>query len=376
MIIDNDISVNPGDSNNCIIKGDNHDVLKELASTHTNAIRCIYIDPPYNNGEVYHYYSDNENDAQWLANMEKTLSLLHPLLSEDGSIWVSINDKEVHYLKIVADRVFGRNNFVNTIVWQHRTSRENRTVFSNNHEYILVYAKNIEIFKERRNPIPTPEDYFDGKYKNPDNDPRGPWQSVTVTAQGGHAVASQYYHITSPTGKRHYPPRGRCWIHNEERMNREIAANNIWFGKDGNGVPRVKKFLKDASKCITPETLWLGKDVGTTNTAKKHILKLFPDSKAFETPKPEELIARILTVSTDEGDMVLDCYLGSGSTISTAHKMKRQYIGIEIGDHVVDLVVERMKKVIQGESGGISKSAKWSGGGGFSFYRHDKSLKI
>ena len=375
FIIDSANSVNPEISNNMIIRGDNHSILRDLESTYAGSIKCIYIDPPYNNGENYHYYSDNERNDKWLANIEAALALLRPLLSTDGSIWISINDKEMHYLKITADKIFGRNNFVTTIIWQHRNSRENRTAFSNNHEYILVYAKDINVFKETRNTIPMDKSSLEDKYKNPDNDIRGPWQSVTANVQDGHAVQSQYYYITSPNGKKHYPPKGRCWIYNEERMNKEIAGNNIWFGKNGNGVPRVKKFLKDATKGLTPETLWLGNEVGTTKSAKKHIMNIFPDDKAFETPKPEELIHRILTIASNKGDYVLDCYLGSGSTISTAHKMKRQYIGVEIGDHIVNLVVERMKRVIEGEAGGISKLIKWKGGGGFSFYAYDPSKK-
>lgn len=368
-------SINEGTSGNLIIQGDNQVVLSDLASQYSQKIRCIYIDPPYNNGEVYHYYSDNDKYEKWLENIKKTLTLLHPLLSIDGSIWISIDDREMHYLKVVADKIFGRENFVSTIVWQHRNSRENRTIFSNNHEYILLYAKDIKHFKKSRNTIPMDKSLIESKYKNLDNDFRGVWQSVTANVQDGHAVPSQYYYITSQTGKKHYPPKGRCWIYNEDRMNKEIAANNIWFGLDGNGVPRVKKFLKDVNKGLTPETLWLGKDVGTTKSAKKHILNLFPDNKAFETPKPEELISRILEIATNEGDLVLDCYLGSGSTISTAHKMSRKYIGVEIGDHILDLVVKRMKMVIGGEQGGISKAIKWKGGGGFDFYTYNKKEK-
>lgn len=372
LTINHKESINEGTSGNLIIQGNNKVVLCDLVSQYSEKIRCVYIDPPYNNGEIYNYYSDNDKHEKWLENIKKTLTLLYPLLSIDGSIWISIDDKEMHYLKVVADKIFGRENFVSTIVWQHRNSRENRTIFSNNHEYILLYAKNIKHFKESRNTIPMDKSFIDSKYKNPDNDPRGVWQSVTVNVQDGHAVPSQYYYITSPTGKKHYPPKGRCWIYNEDRMNKEIAANNIWFGLDGNGVPRVKKFLKDVNKGLTPETLWLGKDVGTTISAKKHILNLFPDNKVFETPKPEELISRILEIATNEADLVLDCYLGSGSTISTAHKMNRKYIGVEIGDHILDLVVKRMKMVIEGEQGGISKTIKWKGGGGFDFYTCDK----
>lgn len=366
---DNNHSVSPSSqSENLIIYGENKAVLRELVCDYSNTIKCIYIDPPYNNGETYYYYSDNEENKSWLNNVVETLILLRSLLSEDGSIWISIDDKEMHYLKVAADEVFGRSNFLTTIIWEHRKSRENRTLFSNNHEYILAYAKNINEFKKIRKTLPLDETILKGKYKNPDNDPRGPWQSVTANVQDGHAVPSQYYYVSSPSGKQHYPPKGRCWIYNQMRMNEEIANNNIWFGANGLGVPRVKKFLKDSRQGLTPETLWLGKDVGTTQCAKKHIMELFPENKIFETPKPEELIHRILTLATNEGDRILDCYLGSGSTISTAHKMNRSYIGIEQGEHIIELVVERMKKVILGEKGGISKIVNWIGGGDFDFY--------
>lgn len=351
---------------NLILHGDNRIILDHLDSFH-GTVKCIYIDPPYNNGEVYHHYSDKDEHDVWLEQMTTTLKKLKPFLAEAGSIWISIDDKEMHYLKIAADSVFGRQNFVTTIIWQQRTTRENRSTFSNNHEYILVYCINQAEFKKTRNRTPLTQEILK-RYQNPDNDPRGPWQSVSMNVQDGHAVKSQYYTIISPSGKKHNPPNGRCWIYNEARLKDEILKNNIWFGKDGSGVPRVKKFLDANSKGLTPETLWLSESVGTNKIAKKHILKLFPDEKIFDTPKPEELMSQIINIASNPGDFVMDCYLGSGSTIAAAHKLGRKYIGIEKGDHIVDLVVERMQQVVNGEKGGISKSIDWKGGGGFSFY--------
>ncbi len=211
-------------------------------------------------------------------------------------------------------------------------------------------------------------------YKNPDNDPRGPWQSVTANVQAGHAVPSQFYTVVSPTGVKHNPPKGRCWIYNEERMKREIAEGNIWFGKDGSNTPRVKKFLRDAKIGLTPETIWPADEVGTSDSAKKQLMSLFPDKEnIFETPKPEELLKRIIEIASDEGDYVLDCYIGSGTTIATAHKLNRHYIGIEIGNQMSELVVKRMNKVIEGESSGISELSGWQGGGYFAFYNYDKN---
>jgi len=367
-------SVGNEDCQNILIHGDNKDILPELLSDYSDGFKCIYIDPPYNNGEVYHYYDDNASQGNWLRDMRRVLNLLKPLLTKDGSIWISIDDSEMAYLRVEADKIFGRDNFAGTIIWQQRKSRENRAVFSCNHEYILVYAKNIKEFKKKRNLLPVGEDFINSKYKNPDNDPRGPWQSVTANVQDGHAVESQFYTIISPTGVKHNPPKGRCWIYNEERMKREIAKGNIWFGKDGSNTPRVKKFLCDAKLGLTPETIWLADEVGTSDSAKKQLMALFPDKEnIFETPKPEELLKRIIEIASNEGDFILDCFLGSGTSMAVAHKLNRHYIGIELGNQMSELVVRRMNKVIEGESSGISKVVGWQGGGDFAFFNFDKN---
>lgn len=367
-------SVGNEDCQNILIHGDNKDVLPELLSDYSDGFKCIYIDPPYNNGEVYHYYDDNASQGNWLRDMRRVLNLLKPLLTKDGSIWISIDDSEMAYLRVEADKIFGRDNFAGTIIWQQRKSRENRAVFSCNHEYILVYAKNIKEFKKKRNLLPVGKDFINSKYKNPDNDPRGPWQSVTANVQDGHAVESQFYTIISPAGVKHNPPKGRCWIYNEERMKREIAKGNIWFGKDGSNTPRVKKFLCDAKLGLTPETIWLADEVGTSDSAKKQLMTLFPDKEnIFETPKPEELLKRIIEIASNEGDYILDCFLGSGTSMAVAHKLNRHYIGIELGNQMSELVVRRMNKVIEGESSGISKVVGWQGGGDFAFFNFDKN---
>lgn len=353
---------------NKIIHGDNIDVLECLREKYEGKVKCIYIDPPYNNGEIYTHYDDQSGHDEWLKNISSALKKLKPFLRKDGSIWISIDDNEIHYLKVAADKIFGRNNFVTTIVWQQRTTRENRKVFSNNHEYLLVYCIDQKLFSQSRNLLPPTKEQIE-RYKNPDNDPRGAWQSVSANVQAGHAVESQFYEIISPSGKKHYPPNGRCWVYNKQRMQREIEENNIWFGNNGMGVPRIKKFLSSAKQGVTPETIWLAHEVGTNKQAKKHILKLFPGKPVFDTPKPEQLIKRILDIATVEGDLVLDAYLGSGSSAAVAHKMKRQYIGIECGSHVVEYASKRLQLVVNGEQGGISKEVKWTGGGAFEFYR-------
>ncbi|MDE5646854.1 MAG: site-specific DNA-methyltransferase [Muribaculaceae bacterium] len=370
---DSDSSVGTSDNPNVLIKGDNKYILPELIREYKGKIKCVYIDPPYNNGDTYYYYKDNVSETTWLRDIRCVLEHLKMLLCKDGSIWISIDDSEMAYLKVEADKVFGRENCAATIVWQQRKTRENRAAFSCNHEYILVYTRDISKFKKSRNLLPVGKDFIETKYRNPDNDPRGPWQSVSASVQAGHAVPSQFYTITSPAGVEYNPPKGRCWVYNEERMKNEISQGNIWFGKNGLNAPRIKKYLSSAKIGLTPQTLWAGDEYGTTDSAKKHLLSLFSKHEnIFETPKPENLIMQILQISTNEGDLVLDCYTGSGTTLSTAHKLKRNYIGIEIGEQMTDLVVTRLKKVIAGEQGGISKIVNWQGGGGFAYFSFNR----
>ena len=227
FVYESDSSTGTSESQNVLIKGDNKNILPELLSEYKGKIKCVYIDPPYNNGDRYHYYKDKVSEITWLRDIRCVLEYLKMLLSTDGSVWISIDDSEMAYLKVEADKVFGRDNCAGTIVWQQRKSRENRAVFSCNHEYILVYTKNIKRFKKSRNLLPVGKEFIDGKYKNPDNDPRGPWQSVSASVQAGHAVPSQFYTIISPAGIKHNPPKGRCWVYNEERMKNEIAQGNI-----------------------------------------------------------------------------------------------------------------------------------------------------
>ena len=209
------------------------------------------------------------------------------------SIWVSIDNAEGSYLKVLLDEIFACSNFVTTCVWQQRTTRENRKVFSEDHEYIHVYASDYTKFKITRNQLDL-SDEVRARYKNPNNDPRGPWQSVSANAQSGHATKDQFYDLVAPNGRVHKLPAGRCWILTEPRMKEQIEDDRIWFGKDGNGVPRVKKFFSEVTSGLTPNTLWLANEIGTNDSAKKQTIKLFSDTEVFETPKPESLIQRIL----------------------------------------------------------------------------------
>jgi adenine-specific DNA-methyltransferase len=360
-------------SGNKIIHGENRQTLDALISEFEGRVKCVYIDPPYNNNENYGHYDDRDTHEVWVSTIVGCVDRLRHLLSDTGSIWVSIDEKQLHYLKVALDQVFGRENFVTTIVWQQRTTRENRKVFSNNHEYILLYARDYSKFKASRGLLPWTE-AIANRFKNPDNDPRGPWQSVSANAQAGHATASQFYELIAPNGKRHDPPSGRCWVYDKQRMKLEIAKGNISFGRTGDGVPRMKRFLSEATRGVTPHTLWLADEVGTNDSAKKHLLSLLPGTAVFDTPKPEGLIRRILEIATSPEDLVLDAYLGSGTTAAVAQKMGRKYIGIEMGDHIITHCVERLRKVIAGETGGISQEVGWSGGGGYDFLQLKRSV--
>jgi adenine-specific DNA-methyltransferase len=355
-----------------IIQGENLDVLDLLAKEYSEKVKCIYIDPPYNNGENYTHYDDSVHE-EWIVEIKKRLRKLKTLLTTDGSIWISIDDSEIHYLKVEADEIFGRNNFITTIIWQQRTTRENRKIFSNNHEYILVYAKNKSAFSKSINKLEGNGEQI-ARYKNPDNDIRGSWQSVSLNVQAGHAVKTQFYELVSPNGRIHNPPKGRCWVYNKEKMNNLIKDGRVWFGIEGNGVPRLKKFLSESEIKITPDTLWLGNDVGTNKEAKKHLIKLFPDKEVFDTPKPERLLKRIFEIATNENDLILDAYVGAGSTIAVAHKMKRQYIGIDKGEHIIDYVVARQQLVREGKSLGILERVS-NKEEGFEFYKLTEKSK-
>jgi len=360
---------------NRLIFGDNLLALKALEQEFAGKVKCLYIDPPYNTGSAFEQYDDGVEHSVWLSLMRDRLQLLRLLLAEDGSLWASIDDTELAYLRVLLDEVFGRQNFVATIIWEKRKTRENRRVFSFRHDYVLVYARNKRIFDSTRNPLPLNEQVL-ARYKNPDNDPRGPWQSISANAQAGHGTPSQFYTLIAPSGKEHDPPKGRCWLYTKERMAQEVQEGNIWFGKSGNGVPRIKRFLKDQSdRGLTPETIWFADDVGTTDTAKKHALGLVPEASVFETPKPEGLMERIIQISSNPGDLVLDSFAGSGTTGAVAQKMGRRWIMVELEDTCHTHIIPRLTKVINGEDpGGVTKSTEWKGGGGFRYYCLGPSL--
>jgi adenine-specific DNA-methyltransferase len=358
-----------GDPGNMLIQGDNLDALKALLPYYAGRVKALYIDPPYNTRSAFEHYDDNLEHAQWLAMIYPRLVLLRDLLAEDGSIWVSIDDHEGHYLKVIMDEVFGRRNFVAHNVWQRTHTRENRTDISGVHDTILTYAKDRDTWGNNRNPLPASESQLD-RYKNPDADPRGAWASLPAHAKAekGRRQA-QFFTVVTPGGRELDPPPGRCWLYTEERFNEMVADKRIWFGESGNNAPRVKKFLTEVQAGLVPSTWWTHEEVGTTGKAKSEITTLFPGNVPFSTPKPERLLERIIHIASNPGDLVLDSFLGSGTTAAVAQKMGRRWIGIEMGEHAVTHCKPRLDKVVAGEQGGVSKAVGWQGGGGYRFYR-------
>jgi len=363
---------NDPNSQNMIIHGDNLLALKALLPEYAGKVKCIYIDPPYNTGNAFEHYDDSVEHSTWLSLMKPRLELLRLLLSEDGSIWISIDDDESHYLKILCDEVFGRQNFVSNVIWQKKFSPQNDAKwFSDMHDHILVYAKAKEVW--RPNLLSRTEE-MDNRYKNPDNDHRGVWTSSDLTVK--RVTEKDIYEIITPSGAKYYPPRGRSWSTSKENFENLKLENRIWFGVKGENMPRLKRFITNVKDGITPLSLWLHQGVGHNQEAKKEIKTLFLDD-IFDTPKPERLMQRVIQLGSNTNDFILDSFLGSGTTAAVAHKMGRRYIGIEMGDHAYTHCKVRMDKVIDGsDEGGISKATDWKGGGAYKFYELAPSFII
>ena len=338
---------------NRLMRGDNLLGLKALEQEFTGKVKCVVIDPPYNTGSAFEHYDDGLEHSIWLSLMRDRLDLICKLLSEEGSIWVVVDDNEGHYLKVLMDEVFGRGSFVATVVWQSRYSRSNDASLSQSHNFVLVYAKNPGRWKMLRNRLQRTESQA-AQYKNPDKDPRGPWRAIPWDAPNLRPNLS--YPITTPTGRVRMPPAGRCWSRTEDQWNEIVESGLAYFGKAGHGAPSFKQFLSEAS-AIVPNTWWPHEDAGHTDEAKKEIISLFGKVSAFATPKPERLVHRILHIATNPGDLVLDSFLGSGTTAAVAHKMGRRWIGIELGEHCETHCLPRLKKVVDGEDpGGITQA--------------------
>ena len=390
----------PG-SGNLIVEGDNLVALKALLPYYAGQVKCIYIDPPYNTGEEKWKYNDNVNSPiirdwigetvgpegdtldrhdRWLCMMYPRLVLLKQFLRRDGSIWVSIDDSEVQLMRMLMDEVFGRSNFIACNIWQKRYSRENREAIGDVHEYILVYAMNPADFKKTRNKIE-----ITGKqakvYKNPNNDPKGRWRPVPMTAQAGHATPDQFYPITAPSGKVFRPSRGRCWGLSEATFNDLREKGRIWFGKTGNSQPNVIRYLSEVEG-VVPWTWWPHEEVGHTDESKKEIYDILSTELDFDTPKPTRLMSRILQIATNPGDLVLDSFAGSGTTghavlklnATQADKEKRSFILVEMEAHIAgDVTSNRVKKAALGyvssENGEVQAL-----GGGFRYCKLDAPL--
>jgi adenine-specific DNA-methyltransferase len=371
---------------NRLIFGDNLLALKALEAEFTGKIKCVFIDPPYNTGSAFNEYDDGIEHSLWLSLMRDRLEALGRLLRPDGSIWVTLDDNEAHYLKVLGDQVFGRGCFIADIAWQKRDGPPNDRKIGSIHDHILVWGKSKvaaskkTLAEEAFNLMPRTEK-ADAKYSvfaepgGPDH--RGPFRKIdtTANAKGGRYVASLYYAITNPyTGQEVWPRKGTCWRHSREEMARLQAEGRLYWGVKGTATtPMRKLYTVEAKQGMTTPSIWT--DTGLNQHASEHLETLFGEKAAFETPKPEMLMFRILHVATNPGDWVLDSFAGSGTTGAVAHKMGRRWIMVELGNHCHTHIIPRLTKVIDGEDpGGITASAAWKGGGGFRYYHLAPSL--
>jgi adenine-specific DNA-methyltransferase len=362
-VADNDIF------DNRLIFDDNLLVLKALEQEFSGKVKCVFIDPPYNTGSAFEHFDDGVEHSIWLSLMRDRLEIIRRLLSNDGSLWITIDDNEAHYLKIVCDEVFGRVNFVANLIWEKADSpRNSARQFSTDHDHILVFSKNPDWVPRR---LERTEE-ANSIYSNPDNDELGEWLPGDPYANKPYSKGQ--YKITGPTGRVFIPPPGRYWRISEARF-RELDANGrIWWGPKGDARPSIKRYLSEVGDLV-PRTLWPKNDVGSNRTSKNEMRSLFPGDTSFGTPKPERLLQKILSISTGSGDLVLDSFAGSGTTGAVAQKMGRRWIMVELGDHCHTHIIPRLKKVIdEQDKGGITEAAKWQGSGGFRYFRLAPSL--
>ena len=361
---------------NRLIFGDNLLALKALEQEFAGKVRCIFIDPPYNTGSAFQHYDDGVEHSVWLSLMRDRLLILRQLLSDEGSLWITIDDNESHYLKVLCDEVFGRANFVANVVWQKKYAPANDALWlSDSHDHVLVYARNRQIWRPRKLPR---SERSNAAYKNPDDDPKGAWKAGDYTCnKNSDERPNLYYPIRHPsTGEEIWPKKTAVWRYNEDTHKRHVAEGLIWWGRKGaNRVPAYKRFLATIEDDgVVPQTVWLWRDVGHTQDGKKESQALNPEHP-FSTPKPERLLSHILTIATCAGDLILDSFAGSGTTGAVAQKMGRRWIMVELEETCHTHIIPRLTKVITGEDpGGVTESTDWKGGGGFRYYRLGPSL--
>lgn len=357
---------------NRLIFGDNLLALKALEQEFSGKVKCIFIDPPYNTGSAFSYYEDGLEHSIWLGLMRDRLEIIRRLLCDDGSLWITIDDNEGHYLKVLCDEIFGRANFVSTVIWQKKYGpKSDSKYFSSSHDFVLVFAKDLTKFNLGR--LPKSEKQT-GRYTNRDNDPRGPWKASDVLRNEAREYA--IFPVTLPSGRQVWPPSGTSWRYTKEKFTELIADNRIWFGVDGDARPAYKRFLTEVTDTIPSTTIWTHDEVGHNDESKKEMRALF-GGNLFDTPKPERLLERVLTLATQPGDLVLDSFAGSGTTGAVAHKMGRRWIMVELGEHCHTHILPRLMKVIDGEDkGGITERVGWAGGGGFRYYRLAPTLIV
>lgn len=347
---------------NLLLKGDNLIALQTIQKIYAGKVTLIYIDPPYNTGKGHFGYHDKLSHADWLNFMKSRIVVAKTFLSDSGSIWISIDDGEAHYLKVLCDEIFGRNNFIANVIWQKKSAPQNNgRYFSSNHDHILVYAKNKSVWKPN---LLQRSDTTLARYANPDNDKRGVWLSGDLSVQT--YIAAYDYPIIIPSGRVVIPPKGLAWRVSKQKFLALVDDNRVWFGKHGNSVPRIKRFLNEVKGGQTPLTIWLHTEVGHNQEAKMEVNKLL-ETDLFKTPKPERLLKRIIEIGSQEHDIVLDFFAGSGTTAVVALKLQRQFIAIEQMDYIERITKLRLRKVVEGERGGISQSVSWEGGGSFVF---------
>lgn len=352
---------------NLLIKGNNLLALHTLKEKLAGKVKLIYIDPPYNTGSDGFKYNDSFNHSSWLVFMKNRLEIAKDLLSESGAIFISCDDNEQAYLKVLCDEIFNRDNFLSDIIWNSTKSVTNTAIISVSHTHNLCYFKNRQWWVEHRTDFRLREDGVG--FSNPDNDPRGPWKADPFQV-GGWRPNQQYEIINPNTGVKYRPNPGCSWKNDFEHFKVLLKENRIVFGTNGDASPQRKRFLSEAlDRGKVAKTIW--DDIDTTTNATKHNKELFGKS-TFSNPKPESLIERIIELATNEGDIVLDYHLGSGTTSAAALKMNRRWIGIEQMDYIETVSKERLKKVISGEQGGISKDVNWQGGGSFVYFELKK----